>query len=448
MAHWRLVLLDARNSKPGPREESIMSRYGWNYLTRRDKDRILKGIRDGVAYGGPFHLDIQPSDRCNIDCFFCSTASLRGADEIPLPRIAALLLDAKRLGVRSVRLSGGGEPLVHRGIKDFLKLIVESGLRIENLTTNAVPMRDEVADRLLQACDEIIVSLNTADAESYARMMQTKPANFGRVLENVRSLLAARAAARQRTPRILLQFLVWKENYRSLPAMYRLARELRVDGILFNGLSFLKPEQHMTPAETDEMMGLYEDIVREDEYRRIVSIESYEQDLHARVAEMDRRVGDARPRSLVRRAMRFFSRHDYPLAQKWRHLRSRAHRRRVNRINLGRSASCLIGWYSLVVRPSGDVAPCCILQGKGLGNVYRQTLEEVWQGEPYRVFRAELSRIATEGVAWQADPSRDRVVEALCGEAGKCPIAVFYYWEDVDFMSRLQESFAGLREAR
>ena len=35
-----------------------MSQLGWNYLTADDKATILRGVRDGVAYGGPYHVEI------------------------------------------------------------------------------------------------------------------------------------------------------------------------------------------------------------------------------------------------------------------------------------------------------------------------------------------------------------------------------------------------------
>src|SRR6266545_1677141 len=274
-----------------------MSQLGWNYLTAEDKATILRGVRDGVAYGGPYHVEIYPSDRCNIDCFFCSTASLRGNDELPLARIEELVREMQQAGTRSIRFAGGGEPLFHRKTKDLLRLIGGSGIPIENITTNAVLLGEEVTDILLSGrCDEIIVSLNTADAESYARMMQTPARNFDRVLTNVQHLIAERKRRKSRIPEIVLQFLVWKENYRSIPKMYELARELDVDWILFNGLAFLRPEQEMTAEETAEMMRLYEQVVRIDEFRRIAQIDSFEQDLRPAVGAMAARL-DAERRS-------------------------------------------------------------------------------------------------------------------------------------------------------
>ena len=421
-----------------------MSDLGWHRLTDADKQAILRGIADGTAYGGPYHVEIHPADRCNVDCFFCSTAAIRGTDAVPMPRFVELLGELREAGTRSLRLSGGGEPLFHRSIKGFLAAVAESGLPIENVTTNAVLLRSEVSELLARTCDTITVSLNTAEAESYGEMMQTNPRNFQRVVDNVTALIAQRRARGMRTPRVMLQFLVWKGNFRTIPAMYRLARQVGADEILFNGLSSLPPEKRMSAAETDEMMELYEEVVRLDEYRRVACINSFEQDLSARVAAMNQRVGAARG-SLPRRAARWLRRGDVTFAERLAHLRRSRARRRAARATRGLDSYCTIGWHSMVVRTSGAVAPCCILQGKVLGNVYKQSVREVWHGEEYQAFRRELSRILREREAWRHEPGSDRTVDSMCGVKDACPVATFYFGSDVPFVRGLADALVPLR---
>ncbi|HEX6900995.1 MAG TPA: radical SAM protein [Thermoanaerobaculia bacterium] len=427
-----------------------MSGFGWNHLTREDKAAILRGIADGTAYGGPYHVEIHPADRCNINCFFCSTAALRGTDEVPMPRFEEMLGELRQAGTRSLRLSGGGEPLFHRGIRDFLRAIQAAGLPIENLTTNAVLMRSEVAELLAATCDQITVSLNTADEATYASMMRTSARNFQRVVDNVKALTARRS--RGRLPRVTLQFLVWKENYRTIPEMYRLAREAGVDEILFNGLAYLDPTQRMTAAETDEMMGLYEEIVRLDGYRTIGCINSFEQDLSARVAEMNGRIGAGRPAlGPFQRLARLLPRDGFSVRDSFNHVRERLRHRLAARAGAGSAGienACMIGWHSMLIRTNGNVAPCCILQGKELGNVYRQSIQEVWHGEGYRRFRAELSRILRQGSGWEHDPENDRTVDAMCGAGKGCPVATFFYEQDVRFVRSLHRITPGAATAR
>ncbi len=419
-----------------------MSQLGWKYLTAEDKATILRGVRDGVAYGGPFHAEIHPSDRCNIDCFFCSTASLRGTDEVALTRLEEMMSELKALGTRSVRLAGGGEPLFHRKTKDVLRAIFAAGMPIENITTNAVLLLEEVAEILIDGrCDQITVSLNTADPESYAKMMQTPARNFERAVNNVRNLIAERRRRRRETPKINLQFLVWKENYRSIPRMYALARELDVDTIFFNGLAFLTPQQKMSAEETREMMRLYEEVVRIDEYRRISIIESYEQDIRPHVADMNARLdAERRARGRVARLTHLVTRRDLTWKQKLAHRRKLAIARRIERQSAGFDEPCIIGWHSLLIRTGGLVAPCCILQGSALGDVFKQPLREIWYGEPYARFRRELARIIERGSSWEHDAADDRTVVPMCGGKGAevCPIRSEYYKPDVPFLRALK----------
>jgi radical SAM protein with 4Fe4S-binding SPASM domain len=409
-----------------------MSSLGWKFLTASDKQLIARGVRDGCAYGGPYHVEIHPADRCNIDCCFCSTAAIRGTDELSTTRLEQLMRELQAAGTRSIRLSGGGEPLFHRNIKGVLGAIATSGIPIENITTNAVLLREEIVELLIAArCDQVTISLNTAGAESYAQMMQTPARNFERVLDNVKAL-AVRTAPRLS---INLQFLVWKENFRTIPAMYALARELGADSIFFSGLAFLRPEQKMTPEETAEMIALYEGVVARDEYRRIDVINSFEQDLTAQLAAMNARVAAARG-GAVRRLARFVIRRDLSWREKVAHRRKLARSRTVEAQVAGLDEPCLIGWHSLVIRTNGVVAPCCILQASPLGDIRTQSLREVWYGDRYSAFRRELSRMMREGESWQHDESTDLTLTPLCG-GKECPIKSFYFRGDVEFRRAL-----------
>jgi MoaA/NifB/PqqE/SkfB family radical SAM enzyme len=219
-----------------------------------------------------------------------------------------------------------------------------------------------------------------------------------------------------------------------------LARELDVDTIFFNGLAFLKPEQEMSAEETREMMRLYEDVVRVDEYRRISIIESYEQDIRPMVAEMSARLDAERGKGgRLGRLARFVTRRDLSWSEKFAHRRKIAIARRMERESAGLDEPCLIGWHSLLIRTGGIVAPCCILQGSSLGDVYKQPVREIWYGEDYARFRRELARIIQQGASWQHDPAADRTVVGMCGGKGEevCPIKSFYYKPDIAFLRRL-----------
>ena len=166
----------------------------------------------------------------------------------------------------------------------------------------------------------------------------------------------------------------------------------------------------MTPAETEEMLGLYEELLRVDEYRKIDVVNSFEQDLSARVTQIGVKLGEERKAlSTVRRLVELATRSDFTLREKIDHHRRAARAARGRReANEGLGTHCLIGWHSMLVRSTGMVAPCCLLQGTELGNVYRQSVREVWHGEAYDRFRGELSRILRQRSTGSTTPSATR----------------------------------------
>ncbi len=425
-----------------------MSGLGWHHLTREDKRAILAGLENGSVRGGPYHVELHPTNRCNINCFFCATQNIRQADEIPLPRLDRLIREMKELSTRSVGLNGGGEPLFHSEAPRLLAMLHQAGLPIANLTTNGVLLTPEIIRLLARgSCDQVVISVNAADEEHYSRMMGMPRRIYGKLLENVSALVAARRRG-SRKPRILVHFPVWKENFRTLPGMYQRAVSLGVDRIIFSGLSFLKPEQRMTPGETEEMMGLYEDLVRVDEYRRIDCIYSMEQDLSDGVGRINARIGVERDRvPHWKRLIDLTLREDCTLREKWRH-HWRFRRRQRATVRLGAHGdSCLMPWYSLVVKASGAVPVCCVIQANELGNLNNRSLAEIWRGDSFQQVRVQMRRIAAEGERWQHDPETDTHISRLCsvGQGKGCFMRNFYYWTDGPFVRRLGSSLTGMR---
>jgi radical SAM protein with 4Fe4S-binding SPASM domain len=51
--------------------------------------------------------------------------------------------------------------------------------------------------------------------------------------------------------------------------------------------------------------------------------------------------------------------------------------------------ACTLPFFTLAVRSNGDVSPCCIdwIGGTNIGNIYKETLEDIWYGDRMFEFR-------------------------------------------------------------
>ncbi|MDM8522877.1 GTP 3',8-cyclase MoaA [Desulfococcaceae bacterium HSG8] len=88
------------------------------------------------------YLRISVTDRCNLRCIYCLPRGfipkLSHEDVLSYEEILRLVRLGVRLGISKVRITGG-EPLVRKGIYDFLRALSEiRGLSDISLTTNGV----------------------------------------------------------------------------------------------------------------------------------------------------------------------------------------------------------------------------------------------------------------------------------------------------------------------
>jgi cyclic pyranopterin phosphate synthase len=138
-------------------------------------------------------LRISLTDLCSLRCTYCMpaegldwlTKAQRLSDDEFL-RLATLFV---RLGVRSVRLTGG-EPLVHPTLPDVVARLAALDPRPEiSLTTNGVTL-ERFAPRLVAAgLDRINVSVDTLDRARFAEL--TRRDRLPEVLTGVAAAAAA-----------------------------------------------------------------------------------------------------------------------------------------------------------------------------------------------------------------------------------------------------------------
>lgn len=401
--------------------------YSWERLGEAEKAAILASVAGAPAQQPPRVVEISWQDRCNIDCFFCSTSEIRAGNfELSRERLEALFDEMQAMGVKGVRLMGGGEPLFRKDAAALVASIGARGLRITDVTTNGVLLTEPVLRALYSAgCDEICVSLNAGDARSYAAMMQTTGKNFDRVVDNIRLAAALKRETGSETV-LRVQFLVYKENYRQLPEMYRVFRDTGADRFWLNGLYPVRPMPQMSEAEVAEMLAAYEEVLAEDYFERLERFSFWEKSIAERIEASTRKVFEEAP--LARRAR-----------TRLKHLLDAGGREARSLEPL--HEFCLVGWYSMTLNANGDAVTCCILQDHPtavLGSIHRSSLAEIWFGEAYARFRAELSEImARRGEV--SDFPHGCSVQGVCAEKGACPTRSYYWAGDAAFRRKFHD---------
>ena len=136
-------------------------------------------------------LRISITDRCNYRCVYCRTGN-EGAQypDLKLGEYLRMVRVLVSLGIEKVRITGG-EPLLRRGVVDFVRQLSElrstSGNKLDIAITTNGHLLPEMAQPLKDAgLNRITVSMDAVDAEKFARITRVKD-GYERVLAGIRA---------------------------------------------------------------------------------------------------------------------------------------------------------------------------------------------------------------------------------------------------------------------
>ena len=120
------------------------------------------------------YLRISVTDRCNLRCSYCMPhdliPKLSHADILTYEEILRVVRIGIRLGITKVRVTGG-EPLVRKGIFDFLKALgILEGLQDVSLTTNGVTLEKHLDQIQSAGIRRLNISLDTLDPARFKRI--------------------------------------------------------------------------------------------------------------------------------------------------------------------------------------------------------------------------------------------------------------------------------------
>jgi len=133
------------------------------------------------------YMRISITDRCNQRCFYCmpqGDVQLFSHREIlSYEEILSIVAAAVKTGFRKFRITGG-EPLVRRGICEFIrKMVAVTGVEEVVLTTNGVLLEDLAPALYAAGLRRLNISLDTLNPLKFQKI--TKRDHFQRVLQGI-----------------------------------------------------------------------------------------------------------------------------------------------------------------------------------------------------------------------------------------------------------------------
>lgn len=300
------------------------------------------------ARNRPLHLQVEPTNRCNLQCVFCSREKYLGnLRDLDLGHYKTLLSEVRP---RRVTFSGAGEPLLNPHLPEMVSFACQKGCSTV-ITTNFIK-GEELAEELVNSgLTGLRVSLDGARPETYKAIRGAD--FFEKILLGIKKVNECKKRLGKKTPSIGLEFVVQGGNLKEMPQMIRLAKDYGLSNVNFRPLNLIGKEE------------------REELLRAGLGFEEYQRTVKETLLT-GRELGVKTNLPGLLKDLPFY----------WEGYSRNE--------GIANGKVCLHLWLQAFVSSSGEMTPCCALymdEGKSMGNVFLSSFQGVWNGEKYTEFR-------------------------------------------------------------
>jgi len=308
----------------------------------------------------PAELYLEVTNRCNLKCKTCPQyfGMPEEFNDLTLGQVEEILDQIPV--IKRVVLHGIGESIMNRELPEIVAATKRRGAYTLFNANGTIFPRSRVEGVVAAGLDELRISMDAASMDTYEEIRGE--ALFDKILENLEKLSEIKAKLKSETPHVSLWMTGLKTNIAELPELVRIAARVGVQEVYLQRL--VTSDRGLARKD----LTLYsKDRSEADEKSEQEFIEEAEQ-LGRQLGVQLLGSGSVTASDSVRR--------DFSEAP-WR--------------------ACRRPWKLMYITAQGNVLPCCIApftvtpyEDLVLGNVFEQTLAEVWNGPAYLSWRGRM----------------------------------------------------------
>jgi radical SAM protein with 4Fe4S-binding SPASM domain len=281
----------------------------------------------------PYNLFVDLHNSCNLKCPLC----FMGRNEV-IPRENKMSLENYQELVApfspyvfQVFLQNNGEPFLNKDVYRIIRF--NKANRMATIASSNFSLEIAPESIIESGLDYLCLSIDGASEETYSKYRVN--GRFGKVIENLKKLIALKRKMRSKTPFIEWQTLVSRYNHTEMQAIRSMAYSMGVDFVRFANLNFFP------------FFGKEERRALQNEW--------------------------------------------LPPLPAFRAFEDQGE----NLLRNGRT-KCFWLWRTVIINCDGGILPCCLYDTKEWGNLYREPFEQIWNSETYRRARRSRGLASTE----------------------------------------------------
>lgn len=121
---------------------------------------LLADWNNGVPK--PQSLQIALTEKCSLRCKFCSVVNREKTQEIPYNDLIAATTKFIDLGIKTVEITGGGDPLLYPRLNEYLSFLLDKGIKV-GVITNGIQINKKIHKYAMERLSWIRISSNVLD---------------------------------------------------------------------------------------------------------------------------------------------------------------------------------------------------------------------------------------------------------------------------------------------
>lgn len=304
----------------------------------------------------PRSIYIEPTSRCNELCQQCPRTLLTREEDCDLSFERFRYIVDQFPVLDRVVLHGLGEPLLNKELPQMIRYLKDRGTYVL-FNSNGILLNAKRGQALIDAgLDEYRLSMDGSTRETYARVRGVDA--FDKIWRNVRAFTTMQREQQAAKPAVSLWFTAMRENLQDLPGLVELANHAGIREVYLQRLVYFE----------EGLAASKQALFRRSSPEELAIVRRGEQ-LCKEYGITFKAAGSATP---IESLMRDFG------ERPW--------------------SGCHRPYTLTYITSSGNVLSCCFApfghksakeykEERVLGNIFEETIEQIWHGERYNAFR-------------------------------------------------------------
>lgn len=197
-------------------------------------EKDIKGVDARLWSMQPTFLNLEPTTRCNFSCWYCVGRHMAQAD-IEINEFVKIIDNFQ--GLKTLALVGEGEPLMHKGFFEMVKIARDRGIRVGTISNASTFSSSNIKKICESGINYISISIDSINEDDFAS--SRIGGSLQKTLNNIKLLASYRDECGYTYPKLGLKGTLFEKTMKELPQIVDMAKSYGVD--IFEGFQALNP---------------------------------------------------------------------------------------------------------------------------------------------------------------------------------------------------------------